>query len=122
MDGSPQWVAIYSFRASSLLTSYSRKGESFLALASIAFSSSLVPYINQKHPERCNVVVFNYQKCFVKSSNLISITGIDIESKQIDDDVRKIDVRSFIGEALDEIHQQQMAIINQQNNFIKRKI
>lgn len=88
----------------------------------IAFSSSLVPYINQKHPERCNVVVFNYQKCFVKSSNLISITGIDVESKQIDDDVRKIDVRSFIGEALDEIHQQQMAIINQQNNFIKRKI
>lgn len=77
----------------------------------IAFSSSLVPYINQKHPERCNVVVFNYQKCFVKSSNLISITGIDIESKQIDDDVRKIDVRSFIGEALDELHQQQTNLI-----------
>ena len=56
-------------------------------------------------------MVFNYQKCFVKSSNLISITGIDIESEQIDDDVRKIDVRSFIGEALDELYEQQTNLI-----------
>lgn len=88
----------------------------------IAFSSSLVPEVNKKYPERYNVVVFNYHKCFVKKSNLIAVKGIDIEGEQVDEDIQNIDIRSYISEELDAIHQQQMAIINQQNNFIKRKI
>ncbi len=66
----------------------------------IAFSSSLVPEVNKKHPERCNVVVFNYQKCCVKRSNLISVTGIDIESEQVDNDMHRLDINSFIAEEL----------------------
>lgn len=77
----------------------------------IAFSSSLVPEVNKKHPERCNVVVFNYQKCFVKRSNLIAIMGIDIEGKQVDDDIQKIDIRSYILEELDLLHDYSLDLI-----------
>lgn len=71
----------------------------------IAFSSSLVPEVNKKHPERCNIVVFNYDKCSVKKSNLISVLGINIDSEQVDSDTQKIDVSSFIEEELDLLNQ-----------------
>lgn len=69
----------------------------------IAFSSSLVPEINESHPERCNIVIFNYNKCFVKKSNLIAVSNIDITCNQIDEDTDKINIISYVGEELDEI-------------------
>lgn len=70
----------------------------------IAFSSSLVPEINKAHPERYNIVIFNYDKCFVKKSNLVNILGINIDSKQVDDDPDKINVASYIEEELSELN------------------
>lgn len=69
----------------------------------IAFSSSLVPEVNKNHPERCNIVIFNYNKCFAKKSNLISVSGIDIECTQIDKDTKKIDITSYVEEELNRI-------------------
>lgn len=69
----------------------------------IAFSSSLVPEVNKSHPERYNIVIFNYNKCFVKKSNLATILGINIDSKQIDSDPEKISIVSYIEEELSNI-------------------
>ena len=77
----------------------------------IAFSSSLTPDINKKHPDRFNIVIFNYEKCDVIKSNVIEINGINIEAKQIDVG-DKIDVRSFIKEELDELHSYAQKIID----------
>ena len=69
----------------------------------IAFSSSLVPEVNKSHPERYNIVIFNYSKCFVKKSNLASILGINIDSMQIDTDPERLNIASFIEEKLSKI-------------------
>ena len=61
----------------------------------IAFSSSVVPEINKKHPERYNVVVFNFDKCEVVRSNLISVGSINFECEQVDQDAQKINVISY---------------------------
>ena len=78
----------------------------------IAFSSSLVPEINKHHPERYNIVIFNYEKCFVSKSNLITVSGVTFECEQIDTDVEKINISSLTEEFLDEI-------IDIQNKFIE---
>ena len=77
----------------------------------IAFSSSLTPDINKKHPDRFNIVIFNYEKCDVIKSNVIEIDGINIDAKQIDVG-DKIDVRSFIEEELDELNSYAQKIID----------
>lgn len=69
----------------------------------IAFSSSLVPEVNKIYPERYNIVIFNYNKCFVKKSNLITVLGINFDSEQVDNDTDKINVTSYIEEELDKI-------------------
>lgn len=69
----------------------------------IAFSSSLTPEVNKVHLERYNIVVFNYMKCSVIKSNIVKITGVNIECVQIDDDTTQLNVKSFFEEELDEI-------------------
>lgn len=78
----------------------------------IAFSSSLVPEINERHPERFNIVIFNYNKCAVQKSNLFSVCGVEIECEQVDKDVKRLDVCSLITEMLDEIVNRQELLIN----------
>lgn len=68
----------------------------------IAFSSSLTPDVNKKHPDRFNIVIFNYEKCTVIKSNVVDIKTMNIESLQVDVG-DKLDVRSFIEEELDDI-------------------
>ncbi len=77
----------------------------------IAYSSSLTPEINKKYPDRFNIVIFNYEKCAVIKSNVVEIQSVDIEGIQIDQG-DKIDVRSFIGEELDNIHTAQQKLVN----------
>lgn len=77
----------------------------------IAFSSSLTPEINKEHPDRFNIVVFNYGKCSVIKSNVVEIQGIDVDGMQVDDG-DELDIRSFINEKLDDIISYQDQIIN----------
>ena len=77
----------------------------------IAFSSSLTPEINKEHPDRFNIVVFNYWKCSVIKSNVVEIQGIDVDGIQVDDG-DELDIRSFINEKLDDIISYQDQIIN----------
>lgn len=81
----------------------------------IAFSSSLVPEINERHPERFNIVIFNYNKCFAKKSNLISVSGVEIGCEQIDNDASRLNICSLTEEMLDEIISIQDSIINGDN-------
>lgn len=83
----------------------------------IAFSSSLTPAINERYPDRFNIVVFNYQKCTVVKSNIVDIKGIDVESVQVDDGDR-LDIRSFVEESLDGIIRYQERIIDEQEKLI----
>ena len=85
----------------------------------IAFSSSVVPEINKKHPERYNIVVFNYEKCRVVKSNLISVNTINFECEQIDHDAQKINVVSYIEEELDVILELQDKLIVNQEQLVK---
>lgn len=85
----------------------------------IAFSSSVVPEVNKKHPERYNIVVFNYEKCQVIKSNLISVSSINFECEQIDKDAQKINVVSYIEEELDAIHEKQMQLIENSKQLLK---
>ena len=85
----------------------------------IAFSSSVVPEINKKHPERYNVVVFNFDKCEVVRSNLISVGSINFECEQVDQDAQKINVISYIEEELDAIHEYQTKLIGEQKQLVE---
>lgn len=66
----------------------------------IAFSSSLVPEMNENHPERYNIVIFNYQKCFAKKSNLFTVLEMYLGSQQIDDDNENLIVASYLEELI----------------------
>lgn len=68
----------------------------------IAFSSSLVPEINESHPERYNVVIFNYQKSFAKKSNLFTVSEMYLGAKQIDDDTENLIVANYLEELIDD--------------------
>ena len=81
----------------------------------IAFSSSLVPEINEQRPERFNIVIFNYNKCFAKKSNLISVSGVEIRCEQIDNDASRLDICNLTEEMVDEIISIQDSIINGDN-------
>lgn len=69
----------------------------------IVFRSSLVPDINEHQLERFNIVVFNYQKCEAVKSNVIEITNQYYDCHQTDKDPKKVNIRSFIEEELNNI-------------------
>lgn len=68
----------------------------------IAFRSSLTPELSNQdtisHPDldRCNVVVFNYQKCEVCKSNVVKVVGNYIECEQNDSDSTGINIHPTI--------------------------
>lgn len=75
----------------------------------ISFRSSLTPELEGQdpinHPEwdRCNIVVFNYDKCAVIKSNVIEIVENYIGCQQIDTDLEKLNIRSVTEELLEQI-------------------
>ena len=69
----------------------------------IVFRSSLVPDINENQMERFNIVVFNYQKCEPVKSNVIEITNQFYDCHQIDEDSKRINIKSFLEEELSRI-------------------
>lgn len=66
----------------------------------IAFRSSLTPEIdrgNSSHTEpidRYNIVVFNYEKCEVTSSNIVNVIRNYFEFKQVDEDTTVLEINS----------------------------
>jgi hypothetical protein len=78
----------------------------------IAFSSSITPEFHLYYHNRYNVVVFNYNKCEVKKSNLVSFENNHIECTQTDIDTERLNTNGFIEDQLDEILKIQDALIN----------
>lgn len=75
----------------------------------ISFRSSLTPELESQdpknHPEwdRCNIVVFHYDKCSAIKSNVIEIAESYIGCQQIDADLAKLNIRSVVEELLVQI-------------------
>ena len=69
----------------------------------IAFSSSVTPEFYLDNPARYNVVIFNYKKCKVVKSNIVTITRTYLEGVQIDKDSIQLNINSRVEEELDEI-------------------
>lgn len=68
----------------------------------IAFRSSLTPELDgqntnfQQELDNCNVVVFNYHKCYPICSNTVNVTHNYLECEQIDNAPNHIDVRTTL--------------------------
>lgn len=77
----------------------------------IMFKSSLVPEMNRNNLERYNVVVFNYWKCTPLKSNVISVAENYYEFDQIDQDIQKLNVKSYWGEQIHDLAQRAKALI-----------
>lgn len=87
-------------------TQYIAEYAKYLGYDGISFRSSLTPELENQdpinHPEwdRCNIVVFNYDKCAAIKSNVIEIAENSIGCQQIDDDLEKLNIRSVAEELL----------------------
>lgn len=81
----------------------------------IAYKSSLTPEYDADKSgnfDRFNIVIFNYKKCKVVSSNKICVKSSFLECEQVDLGENKLDVRGYVQEKLDEIIGIQETYIN----------
>ena len=59
----------------------------------IAFTSSLTPEDRESSIDRYNIVVFNYWKCSVIKSNIVSVSRNYLDCEQTDDDTEQLKIK-----------------------------
>lgn len=61
----------------------------------IAFSSSLTPEDREYSVDRYNIVVFNFNKCSVIKSNVVTVARSYLDCEQTDDDNEHLKIKSY---------------------------